>query len=70
MSHDNKIWRGICKIWRGINFSVQNSMTNLTNFDPGTQNLKNFTLMGCFWPKYVMFDLKKYRGVMFDGTKD
>ena len=24
--------------------------------------------MGCLWPKYIMFDLKKYKGVMFDGT--
>ena len=30
---------------------------------------KTCTLMGCFWPKY-MFELKKYRGVMFDGTED
>ena len=26
-------------------------------------------LMGCLWPKYLMFELKKYRGVIFDGTK-
>ena len=26
------------------------------------------TLMGCFWTEYIMFELKKYRGVMFDGT--
>ena len=26
--------------------------------------------MGCFWPKYVMFELKKYRGVMFNDTED
>ena len=26
--------------------------------------------MGSFWPKYVMFKLKKYRGVMIDGTED
>ena len=26
--------------------------------------------MGSFWPKYIMFQLKKYRGVMFDGTQD
>ena len=23
--------------------------------------------MDCFWPKYIMFELWKYRGVMFDG---
>ena len=26
--------------------------------------------MGCFWPNYIMFELKKYRGVMFDCTQD
>ena len=28
------------------------------------------TLMGCFWPKYIMFEVRKCRGVMFDGTQD
>ena len=23
------------------------------------ENLKNFILMGCFWPKYIIFELKK-----------
>ena len=33
-------------------------MRNLKNFDPRTQkNSKDYTLMGCFWPKYVMFEL-------------
>ena len=27
-----------------------------------------FTLMGYFWPKYIMFGLKKYRGVIFFDT--
>ena len=27
------------------------------------------TLMGCFWPKYIMFDLNKYRVVMFHDTE-
>ena len=31
---------------------------------------KIYTLMGCFWPNYIMFQLKKYRGVMFDCTQD
>ena len=26
---------------------------------------KMFTLMGCFWLKYLMFELKKYRGVIY-----
>ena len=36
------------------------------------ENLKKLLLNGLLWPKYIMFDLKKYRGVMlmelkFDG---
>ena len=31
---------------------------------------KTCTLMGSFWTKYIMFELKNYRGVMFDGTED
>ena len=26
--------------------------------------------MGWFWPKYIIFELKKYRGVMFDWTQN
>ena len=33
---------------------------NLTNFEPSTQkSQKCALLMGCFWPKYIMFELKK-----------
>ena len=33
---------------------------NLMNFDSRTwKSQKIYTLMGCFWPKYVMFELKK-----------
>ena len=34
------------------------------------ENLTFCTLMGWFWPKYIMFQLKKYKGVMSDGTQD
>ena len=43
---------------------------NLANFDSSTWVSKIYSLMGCFWPKYIMFELKKYRGVMFDCTQD
>ena len=29
---------------------------------------KIYTLMDRFWPKYIMFDLKKYRGAIFHDT--
>ena len=28
------------------------------------------TLMGCFWPKYIMLELKNYRRVIFDDTEE
>ena len=67
MCHDNEEW---CKNWRGIDLSVQNWHEEVDGFWPEHSEIsKNYTLMGCFWPKYIMFELKKYRGVMFDGTE-
>ena len=43
---------------------------NLMIFDSTAWKVsKVYTLMGCFWPKYIIFELKKYRGVMFDSTE-
>ena len=36
---------------------------------PTTQKSKNFTSMGYFCPKYMRFELKKYRGVIFHDTE-
>ena len=45
-------------------------LRNLTNFDMRTlKNLKNLHFNGLLLTKvYVMFQLKKYREVIFDGT--
>ena len=46
-------------------------MRNLTNFDLSTRkSQKIFTLMGSFWAKYILFELKKYRGVIFHETEE
>ena len=67
MCHDNEEW---CKNWRGIDLSVQNWHEEFDKFWPEHLKISKIcTLMGCFWPKYIMFELKKYRGVMFDGTE-
>ena len=67
MCHDNEEW---CKNWRGIDLSVQNWHEEFDEFWPEHSKISKIcTLMGCFWPKYIMFELKKYRGVMFDGTE-
>ena len=42
-------------------------MRNLVNFHPTTQ--KSETSISCFCPKYVRFELKKCRGVVFHDTK-
>ena len=69
ISLDLKKYRGVifhdteesCKIWR------KTDMMNLANFHQSIQVSKICTLMSCFWPKYKMFELKKYRGVTVDG---
>ena len=32
------------------------------------ERLKIYILMGCFWPKYIMFELKMCREAIFDDT--
>ena len=44
-------------------------MRNLVNFHPTTQKSKNFISMGYFCPKYMRFELEKYRGVIFHDTE-
>ena len=68
MCHKNEEW---CKIWRGIDLSIQNWHEEFDKF--WVENLKISkicTLMSCFWPQYIMFELKKYREVMFDCSED
>ena len=49
-------------------FTFKFDMRDLVNFHPSTQKSKNFTSMGYFCPKYMRFELKKYRGVVFHDT--
>ena len=58
-----------CKIWT-MSCALKNDIRNLTNFDPTLESLKIYTLMDSFWPKYKMFELKKYRGVMYHYNED
>ena len=68
MCYDNEEWY---KIWKEIDLSVQNWHEEFNKFWPEHSKIsKIFTLMGCFWPKYTMFELRKYRRVMFDGIQD
>ena len=84
--HELKVYRRVMcndteeswKIWRRIDLSFPNwhkkfdkwIFDNLTimNFSLKHLSLKN--LMGCFWPNYIMFELKKYRKVIFHDTRE
>ena len=44
---------------------------NLTKFDPSTRkSKKNLILMGSFWAKCILLELKKYRGVILHETEE
>ena len=59
------------KIWRWIDFSFQNWHNDFDKFWPEHSKIsKFFTLMGHFWAKYILFKLKKYRGVIFHETEE
>ena len=62
ISHDIREW---CKVKEKLTCSYIYDMRSLMNFHPTTQKSKNFTLMHYFCPKYMRFELKKYRGVIF-----
>ena len=66
--HENK--EGY-KIWRGIDLLFQNWHKELDKFWPEHLKVsKIFTLIGSFWAKYILFELKKYRGVIFHETEE
>ena len=53
------------KLKEKLTLGSKNDMMNMVNFHPNTQKSRNFTAMGYFCPKYMRFELKKYRGVIF-----
>ena len=69
MCHENEEW---CKIGRGrIDLPFQNWHEEFDEFWPEHLKVsKTCTLMSSFWFKYIVFELKKNRGVMLDDTED
>ena len=56
-----------CKLWRGIDLLFQNWHKEFDKFWPQHSKVSNiFTLIGSFWAKYILFELKKYRGVIHE----
>ena len=59
------------KIWRGVDLSFQNWQKEFDEFWlQDSKVLKVYILMGCFWPNYIIFELEKPRGVMFNCNQD
>ena len=59
------------KIWRGIDMSFQNWCKQFDKFWPEHSKVSEiFTLIVSFWTKYELFELKKYRGVIFHKTEE
>ena len=59
------------KIWRGIDLLFQNLHEEFDKFWPKHPKVSTIrTLMGSFWPKCIMFELKKCRGVIFSDTEE
>ena len=60
--HDYEEW---CKIGGGIDLSFQNWHEEFDKFWPKHSKISKIcTLIGSFWSKYIMFELKKCRGVI------
>ena len=59
------------KIWGGIDLSFQNWHEKFDKFWPEDSKVSTiFILMGSFWAKYILFELKKYRRVIFHETEE
>ena len=59
------------KIWRGIKLSLQNWHKEFDKiWAEHSKVSKIFILMGSFWAKYILFELKKYRRIIFHETEE
>ena len=68
MCHENEEWY---KNWGELDLSIQNWHEEFDDFSPEHSKISIIcNLMGSFWPRYITFEFRKYRGVMFDGTQD
>ena len=59
------------KILGGINLAFRNWHKEFVKFWPEHLKVsKIFTLMGSLWAKYILFQLKKYRGVILHENEE
>ena len=66
MSHDTEEW---CKIWRKTDLLFQ-KWQDFGGFSPEHSKVSRiYVLIDFYCAKYLMFDLKEYRGVIFHDTE-
>ena len=59
------------KMWRRIDLSFQNWHKEFYKFWPEHSEVSNIsTLVASFWAKYILFELKKYKGVIFNVIEE
>ena len=62
--------KNAAKIDKELTCRFKTDMRNCRNFDPSTQkSKKKFVLICSLWPKYKLFELPKYKGVIFHDTE-
>ena len=66
ISHDPEDW---CKIWRKTDLLFQKWQEFGEIWPEHSQVSKTCTFICSYCAKYLMFDLKKYRGVIFHDTE-
>ena len=67
MSHDTEEW---CKIWRKADLLFQKWQEFGEFWTEQSKVSEICTLIGSFCANYIIFDLKKYRGVIFHNSKE
>ena len=68
MCHDNEGWH---KNWRGTGLSFINWHEEFDEILTwALESLKNLHFKWLLWPKHIMLELKKCRGVIFHDIKE
>ena len=67
VSHSTEEW---CKSWRKTDLLLQKWQQFGSFWHEHSKVSKIWTLIGSFCAKYITFDLKKYRGVIFHDTEE
>ena len=67
MSHHTEEW---CQIWRKTNLLFEKWQEFDEFWSKHSKVSKIYALIGPFRAMYIMFDLKKYRGVIFHDTEE